>query len=407
MHKVLPLVAHHRFRLLLLMLLAIQAACLVDRIERGEERSATLIGVSLVGVLLVAPFVLVKFPTHERLMGAMQAVIPSVVVSVLACIPPRSRRLGALLLVAVVIEIWSVTYIWSPPLRQRLMYPSTPLIAELKRLKSSEREPFRVAGWGATFFPNNAAIFGLQDIRVHDPMGYAKYMSYLRLAAGYGAWDYFAQWLNVDTPLLDYLNVRYVLVDDPKLVLDAQRYQLVYEGRDGRIFRNLHWLPRFFPVRNVVPEFRDELFWQRMKEHRDFANTAILDRLQAETPQMRDDFFQPRRADAPAATSKILRATNADYRIAVQAPRWSLMVSSIPWWPGWKVERNGQRIDPIRVNGVFLGFAVPPGQSDVRVWYAPWSYWAGVWIAIATLFLLAIGYRRLDRSRTPQATSNR
>lgn len=397
-HHIIPLVAHHRFRLLLTMLLALQAACLVDRLERGEDRTSTIIGVGVVAILLSVPLAIVKFPTHERFIGSLQAAIPSLVVLVLATIAAFGSRwfrwTGVLLLVAVIFEIWSVTYVWSPPLREELMYPRTPLLTAIERLKAQEREPFRIAGWGSTLFPNNAAMLGLEDIRVHDPMGYAKYMGYLRLAAGYGAWDYFAQWLNVDTPLLDYLNVRYVLIDDPKLNLDSQRYALVYSGRDGRIFRNLHALPRFYPVRNVVLEFRRERFWLRLKDHRDFANTAILDKLDVESPRMSEDFFTPRPANAPPATSSLVRTGNAGYRVAVAAPRWTLVVSSIPWWPGWKVERNGQRIEPIRVNGLFLGFAVPPGTSNVRVWYAPWTYWAGVWIALGTaLLLLAAGFR--------------
>jgi hypothetical protein len=434
MHKVLPLVAHHRFRLLLTMLLAIQSACLVDRMQRGEERKATLIGIAAVVVALVIPFLFVKFPTHARFAGALSAILPSVAVLVLACGPPPTQRLGqrrpaaaagsgtlpaqpagtpavqgaapaihwmgVFLLVAVVFEIWSVTYVWSPPLRERLMYPRTPFITALERLNAREREPFRIAGWGSTFFPNNAAMFGLQDIRVHDPMGNAKYMGYLRLAAGYGAWDYFAHWLNVDTPLLDYLNVRYVLIDDPKLVLDSLRYELVYSGRDGRIFRNRHWLPRFYPVRNIVLELRPELFWPRMVNHQDFATTAVLDKLDVETPRMGDDFLTPHPVNAPPATSRIVSAGPAGYRIAVSAPRWSLVVSSIPWWPGWKVERNGKRVAPIRVNGLFLGFAVPPGENDIRVWYAPWTFWAGVWVAVGTAILLMIAGMRMRRAGT-------
>jgi uncharacterized membrane protein YfhO len=93
---------------------------------------------------------------------------------------------------------------------------------------------------------------------------------------------------------------------------------------------------------------------------------------------------------AALATSNIVAVQPADYRIDVHAPRWSLVVSSIPWWPGWKVERNGKRVDPIRVNGLFLGFAVPPGESNVHVWYAPWTFWGGVWVAMATLLILAV-----------------
>ena len=54
---------------------------------------------------------------------------------------------------------------------------------------------------------------------------------------------------------------------------------------------------------------------------------------------------------------------------------------------------------PIRVNGAFLGFAVPPGQSDVRVWYAPTSFWAGVWVAVLTMVWLVGAWRAASPRR--------
>ncbi len=165
-------------------------------------------------------------------------------------------------------------------------------------------------------------------------------------------------------------------------------------------------LPRFYAVRNVLLEFRDPVMYAQIRQHRDWKGTAILEDLRSDNRQLLDDFFQPRPADAPMATAKIVTAAPTDYRLAATAPRWSLVVSSIPWWPGWKVTVNGTRVEPIRAYAAFLAFPIPPGHADVRVWYAPWTYWAGVWIAIATLLLLAIGYIWLGRSRTPQATSN-
>jgi uncharacterized membrane protein YfhO len=110
---------------------------------------------------------------------------------------------------------------------------------------------------------------------------------------------------------------------------------------------------------------------------------------------MHDDFLKPRPESAPLATAKIVQAKPTDYRLYVKAPRYSLVVSSIPWWPGWKVERNGARIDPIRVNGGFLGFAVPPGELDVHVWYDPWTFRFGAIVALATMLALVFfGVRR-------------
>lgn len=390
-HIIMPLVAHHRFRLLLTMLLALQTAWAADRLIRGEERTPFLVSAGVVAMAITWGFFHFEFPEQKWLITALHAAIPTAAVLITTVIAAMVRRPAFVLalFVFLIAEIWSVTYPWSPPLREEWMYPHTPILRAMQELAAREPEPFRIAGWSATFFPNMPAMFGLEDIRVHDPMADAKYAGLLHHAAGYKTADYFAKWENLDTPLLDYLNVRYVLVDDATLRIDEGRYETLYSGHDGRILRNRSTLPRFFPVRNVILEFRNEFFISKLRSHQDWAQTALLNKLTLETPQMGDDFFKPRRPDSPLATSQIVRAANADYRLRTQAPRWSLVASSIPWWPGWKVERNGRRVDPIRVNGVFLGFAVPPGTSEVRVWYAPWTFWGGLWAAVGTMAVLA------------------
>jgi uncharacterized membrane protein YfhO len=113
---------------------------------------------------------------------------------------------------------------------------------------------------------------------------------------------------------------------------------------------------------------------------------------------MRRDFFTPRATGSPRAAVFLKESAATEYTMTVAAPRYSLVVSSIPWWPGWKVTRNGERVAPIRVNGVFLGFAVPPGRYDVRIWYAPTTFRAGVCIAIiAIAFSAAVALH--DRRR--------
>ena len=88
------------------------------------------------------------------------------------------------------------------------------------------------------------------------------------------------------------------------------------------------------------------------------------------------------------ATSTILSASPTEYRLHVKAPRYTLVASSIAWWPGWKVERNGARVEPIRINGGFLGFVAPPGELDVRVWYDPWTFRYGAILAGLTIVVL-------------------
>ncbi|HEX2835127.1 MAG TPA: YfhO family protein [Thermoanaerobaculia bacterium] len=384
-HFVLPVVAHARFRLLFVMLLAIQSAAVFDLAQRGE-RKPLWIALGIVALMLLALLVFVHFPDDAKRITAMKAAIPSALVLLAAAFLPK--RLRFVVILAVMFELASVTRGWNPAIPNHFNYPRTPLIRELMALRDRAREPFRVTAPGAPLFPNTGVMYGLEEVRAHDPMANARYLGFLALTAKYDPWNYHAMLPDPNAAVLDFLNVRYLVTDPNAEAPQRDRWKLVYDGPDGRIFENLRFLPRFFPVQNVIADFQPDSFAKRLKELTDWRGTAVVDELKLETPRMGDDFFKPRPLDAPAATSTFEERSPTDYRVHVNAPRWTLVVSSIPWWPGWTVTRNGEAIRPIRVNAAFLGFAVPPGTSDVRVHYRPRTWWIGLLLAalgIATL----------------------
>jgi hypothetical protein len=94
-------------------------------------------------------------------------------------------------------------------------------------------------------------------------------MGFLVLTAGLKTGrDHYHPWFeNVNASSLDYLNARYLLVGPYKPPPDETRWKKVYEGIDGKIFENVRVLPRFFAVRNVILEFRDHLFYQKLATH--------------------------------------------------------------------------------------------------------------------------------------------
>ena len=384
-HLLFSLAANARVRLLLVLMLAMLTAAGVDLL--ATDRRSVVIGVAGAGALL-----LLVFLTMQHELGAA-AMVPSVAVLVVALLTmSRPAWAPIALLAALIAELWSNTRGWNPVVSADWMYPKTPMLRALDEAAGQQKEPFRISANAATFFPNVSAVYGYEDVRAHDPMTPGRYVALLSHIVGYDPSDYFARWPEWDHPLLDYLNVRYVLTSAKGELPGG--FHKIYEGDDGTLFKNEEVLPRFFAVPNVVIDFRDDVFAQRLREL-SWKDTALLDGLQVETQQMHDDFFKPRAAGGPNAVATIVSSTPSDYRLHVAAPRWSLVVSSVPWWPGWKVVRNGVTIDPIRVNGAFLGFAVPPGEVDVRVWYDPWTFRAGAILAAATLAaLVAYGVRR-------------
>jgi uncharacterized membrane protein YfhO len=98
-------------------------------------------------------------------------------------------------------------------------------------------------------------------------------------------------------------------------------------------------------------------------------------------------------------------STPGCFRMHVSAPRYTMVASSTPSWPGWHAESNGKSLRPIEINGAFLGFVVPPGENEVRVWYAPWSFRIGTIIALLTLLaLIAVRYVMLREDAASPVT---
>jgi hypothetical protein len=387
-HFVFRFAANARLRLFLCWIAAALTAAAIN-IARRERSIHFLAGVLTTAAILLGLILSRSFPSDAAKDTAIIAILPSVLVLVLSSLfvlQPRGRHIAAMLVGgALVAELWTATDGWNPVLPADAMYPTTPLIEKLQRLQQSapRNAPFRIVGIGAALFPNTQAMYGLSDIRTHDPMAFGRYLGLLRLTTNLETNEYFAKWSNAETPLLNYLNVRYMAGDPGLDPGDPRRYQLVYEGRDGRIFENRDVKPRFFAAHDIVLEFRHDHFAQTLTEH-DFSKQTVVNILPIDNDRMRSDLLAPK--SDPVV--QIVEAADTNFRLRIRSQRYALIVSSQPWWPGWRVFRNGQRIAPQLVNGAFLGFTIPPGNWDIHIDYFPWSFYGGLAGAIVTALLL-------------------
>ncbi len=387
-HFVFRLAANARLRLFLCWIGAAMTAAAID-VARRERSVPFLIALLTTAGILLWLTLTVDFPIEAAKDTAIMAILPSVLVLVLAALfvlQARGRHIAAMLVgAAVIAELWTASDGWNPVLPVEAMYPATPLITALERLQHAApaNAPFRVVGIGAALFPNVQAMYGFSDIRTHDPMAYGRYLGVLRLLTNLETNEYFAKWQNAATPLLDYLNVRYLVGDRGLDPGDPQRYRMVYDGRDGRIFENLNVKPRFFAAKDIVLEFRRGQFAQTLTEH-DLSKQTVVNILPVDGDRMRQDLLAPK--SDPVV--EIVEARDTAFRLRIRSQRHALIVSSQPWWPGWRVFRNGQPVDPQPVNGAFLGFTVPPGDWDIRVDYFPLSFYGALIAALLTVLSL-------------------
>jgi hypothetical protein len=379
-HAIAGLAPTMRMRLGICWFGSILIAAVIDW-SRRESRLPLLAATAIVAAGMFALMRTTEFATPSHRDTALLSLLPSMAVLAAVALFPMHRAALVLLGALTFLELSLTLGRWNPVLMPRELYPPTPLIAAMQQLRARETTPFRILGTGGMLYPNVNAMFDLEDVRVHDPMADDRYVRFLQTQVGWNPKEYYAKWNDTATPLLDFLNVKYVLTTD---TLDDARYQQLYEGRDGRIYANRNVLPRFFSVRNV-------LVGGQLATHTDWRYTAVVARL----PRAhRDALTAPWTTED--ATVAIARDAVDAYTLRIRAPRETLVVSSIPNWPGWRVA-----FPKVEVNGLFLGFVVPAGTHEVQVAYRPASFYVSSAVAVLTLATLLVlsRRRRADRPR--------
>jgi hypothetical protein len=220
--------------------------------------------------------------------------------------------------------MWPLTIGWNSAFPLRTFYPRTPLIDAVLRY---HRPGFdRVTGIGNVLFPNTNAMFGIEDARIHDPMEPANYVRFIGSAITH---EYYKKWVDDSTPVLDRLNVRWLMTEPNRELTDTARYVLRYAGADGRLYENLHVMPRFF---------------------------------------------------GDGARVTITAARGDAYTLEVDAARETVIQSSVGASRWWNVSGGAVALtsDP------FLSFTVPAGHTIVYVTYVDTSFRIASLIALLT-----------------------
>ncbi|HEX6203805.1 MAG TPA: YfhO family protein [Thermoanaerobaculia bacterium] len=258
------------------------------------------------------------------------------------------------------------------------------------RLAEEGPRGFRVAGAGGSLVPHSAAFFGFEEVRVYDPMTFAPYADFL---LAFGPAPPFG-WIGTEDPrhpALAFLGARWYFAPPGAPGLGgAGGVGRAYRGADATVYEAPRALPRLF-----VP--------RRVEVHPDAAAAVAAARAI-------DDFAARATAVAapgaglaagttvanPPARVEDLVVAGRRIRARVVAPAAALVASSQPAIPGWRVEVDGRRVEPLSIHGAFLGVAVPAGEHRVEMVYAPVSWRVGLGLAGLGVVLGAL---LVDRGR--------
>jgi len=303
----------------------------------------------------------------------------------------------AVLAAADLLGHWYQIYRASPT---ALLYPETPLIRFLRTREGL----FRVAGQGGALFQNSGVFAGVEDVRTNDGVERRDYVTFLNTTCGYPPADYFKHIGNPDAPVLDFLNVRYV-VSPPDGKAPGTRWTSVYAGRDGIVYENASVLPRAFVPTSVRRVAAPPGLREPVRNANTAFGPAFAEIVAADDWHERAWILDDRAGDLAGGAAEIdgfVETTNTlSFRARVTSgPAYAVL--SVVQDGGWSArDGRGTRLELRRANGPFLAVVLPEGEHDVRLTYRSPGFGVGAAISLAAA-AAAAGFLVLSR-RSPEA----
>lgn len=323
---------------------------------------------------------------------------------------------GPLALVVIVLDLLVAGYGFNPAVDPQLLEARPPAVRFLQNLAQTEG-PWRVT----TFDPdgrkplnaNLAWLVGLQDVRGYDSIILKSYADYMTAIEPQGELQYnriapISNPASLDSPLLDLLNVRYVVSLAP---ITSPKYTLVYDD-EVKIYRNEGAAPRAFTLPLTAARH----------------SADPLDSLRALDPRqwvVVDDPAAPHTAGelaSPAALSpaEVVTYTANEVELTARVAEESYLVLADSYYPGWLAyirpagasPQSEEQTQILRVDGNFRGVVLSPGDWTVRFRFSPLPFKAGALVSGMTLVALVLAagtwlWRRYAHAGTFDTTARR
>ncbi|MFN2132072.1 MAG: YfhO family protein [Anaerolineae bacterium] len=302
---------------------------------------------------------------------------------------PFSRLWTGCVLALVFLDAFLTWSHFHPAVPSDQVYPEPPAVRFL------EQDPglYRVAGLGATLSPNTGMLFALSDIRGYETLVPERYDALFDRIAGSYRHHFHALLASADSPLLDLLNVRYVIADRPL----GGRWELAYTQGGVYVYRNPGVLSRAFVVYDAVVVAGAQASLERVAEGElDWRSVVVLEE--------RPAGWQPP-AQAPASQPTVDLAHYGPDRISLQVETAAqgLLVLTDTYAPGWTARVDGRPTPVYVADHAFRAVVVPQGTHAILFRYDPLSFRIGAALSGLTASALltlaaALVIRRVRRS---------
>lgn len=213
-----------------------------------------------------------------------------------------------------------------------------------------------------------------------DPMGLSRHQSVRKLYAPSAEWVRYAPVSVAPSPILDLLNVRYLLASEasisPLLKSSGLRRVAVSDGH--AFYENPAALARFYLVKGVrtVGDAAEGLAVLKETGFDPRATTVV------------EGFAGEAGSGRAAGSVTVRRYGDSEVELEVQTPESAYLATSEAHYPGWHAYVDGREAPLYWTNVAYRGLPVPAGRHVVKMEFRPDVLWRGAAVTLASLGVL-------------------
>jgi hypothetical protein len=298
----------------------------------------------------------------------------------------------------IVLDLFVFGYGFNPAAEPKLLDFVPPVVDFLR----SDEELYRITSFDTQSkkpFPANVGMFyNLSDVRGYDsiiPKQYADFMGLIeeQTELQFNRIARIRSPESLDSPLLDLLNVKYVLTLEE---IANPNYTLVYD-EEIKVYRNEDYLPRAFLVYEAIVVEPGEV-GEKMRGL-DLRDYVVLEYSEGSKGARE-------RGSRGAGEVIISSYTPNEVFVEVTAPYTGFLVLTDSFFPGWRAyaraegDKEERELHIYRAYGNFRAVELGPGKHVVRFKYSPMSFKLGLFISFiaGVVVILLVGQRLWRRA---------